>query len=196
MPSKCFQCGREYKENDISKMPENCICPKCSRKGLSKFWEILVIIIIILVIALIVFKVVAQTENTTPGGLYLANDSCSGDTCPINTTISSNATANYYSAGYTYQDNLNDSKCWYNLNFCNLGFNISGNMTPTSQDMINILKQMNYQMQGEIVNYTTQIDKISVIKSSNNIEVTILVIAIIIAGLWATYITILYRRSK
>ena len=115
---------------------------------------------------------------------YAQNDSCSGDLCSIK------------EAGYTYEDNLNDSKCYYNINFCNLDFDPSSNISVNAITVLNTLKQVNYQMQDQLKNCTDQINKIKYINSERPIPEWILIILLIIAGLWAIYVTYQLRRKN
>lgn len=162
---KCILCGNNYEEFDYSKYPEEHICPECrgnpSKKSKpGKFYKILIAIIIILLIILFVYAVSGQ------------NESCSGDTCSLNDT------------SYTYQENLDDVNCWTRINFCNLGEN-----STLNPDILNVLKQVNYQQQEDIIS-----NNIKIITQQRSIY--LLILTTLLAGLWAIWITILYRRSK
>jgi len=131
-------------------------------------------VIVLFTLGFLISLISAYDSNNSS---IVPNESCTGDLCKLD------------SGGYTYQENLNDPKCYYNLNFCNLDFDPRLNMSENAVNLMNTLKQVNYQMQ----------DELQVCKDNTGLSKTasyILIAVAVIAGLWALYLTITNRRSK
>jgi len=141
---------------------------------------------LILIATLLIGGVLAVTpiKNNSSEEIIIINytdGSCLGDSCNLNSS-------NNFP---TYEENLNDPKCFFNLNFCNLNLS-NENVTSNAQNIINILKQVNYQMQDELNNTNTKLsectEKINNIPFNKTTSITA-VIAMILMGLWAGYLT-------
>lgn len=131
--------------------------------------------LIMLIILILVSLASSLTYNQTQ-----TNQSCHADLCLLEANKS-----NYTGDSYSYEDNLKDPKCYYNLNFCNIDNNIS--LNSNSQGVINVLKYVNYQIQNDLIYKDKQI------KQKKN-TIIFLVGIIIIVMIWNLYLT--FRRQK
>lgn len=109
-------------------------------------------------------------------GIVLAqNDSCVGDTCSTD------------EGGYTYEDNLADPLCWYNFNFCNLGYN-STDIGSDARGLLNVLKGANYQQAKELNETQTSLQECKDSLFTAKLSTYVLLIVAIILAIFVTYI--------
>jgi hypothetical protein len=173
---KCFKCNKEYMESDEYELPVDCLCPKC--KPIIPWviikYAIIILIIIFTAIIIIGFTFAFGPTNVVTTLTEKLNDTCSGDNCTNE-------------SGYTYEDNLNDPLCYTRINFCNLNDTFE-NTSSNAAGVISLLKLVNYQQQKDIQSCNKNL-------SEDNNKFIALIVALIIAALWAGYVTFLKNAS-
>ena len=124
-----------------------------------KIFYIVFYLVLITSIVIVIYQFKGLMDNSPHSNL------CVGDSCNSNET------------GYSYEDNLKDPKCFYNLNFCNADYNLSDN---SGRDVIGVLKQVNYQMQGDLNLYKLKIYE----KDKTIFGYTIIFFLLVLLFLW------------
>jgi hypothetical protein len=146
-------------------------------------------IILLLPLIMLVGNVLAffpNTINAAAMDVAVENYSCSGEMCNL-----SNSNDN---SSYTYQDNLNDPKCYYNLNFCNLDYNVT--LPEGAQQLIDLLKQANYQMSDELQNKTESINQLQKENHAQYMAIIIISGIAIIFAIWSSFLIFERRKEK
>lgn len=146
--------------------------PLFKMKNKEKF--VVYVFLMILMSALIVCSVILIKSTKA--------EECTEDICVLNIT---NETK---SVGYTYEDNLADPYCWYNLNFCNVGYNSSNEFGGGAYELLALLKQVNYQMQDDLNSSRTDLEICNRDLSNANITKYITIGLAILITLIFTYI--------
>ena len=125
------------------------------------------ITLLIFVLSFNIYIYAAKAQNTT----------CTGEFCDLESD----------SQNYTYQANLEDPKCWYKINFCNIDNNLT--VPSSAQQAITLLKQVNYQQQADVQMYKDKYE-------SDRRYLYIIISFVIMVAIWNMYLLSRIRRLK